>query len=197
MTESSSTDEGTNDEREQVKRAKQRDAAIWGAWYDTYYANLFRYAYARIGSREDAEDLASQVFVEALKGIDGFNYKGRPVLAWLYGIARNLVAQRYRADSRTRTAPLAPAEEPNASAADAVIDRVDIEKALVALTPDQQDVIILRFFLSMSVRETAMILGKTENAVPVLQVRALAALRRQMAEPESVLRELKRRGGND
>lgn len=72
---------GGREESDSVSRAKSRDSSVWAAWYDRYYGNLYRYAYAKLGRREDAEDLASQVFVEALKNIDRFTYRGRPVLA--------------------------------------------------------------------------------------------------------------------
>jgi hypothetical protein len=48
-------------EAEQIVRAKARDSTIWALWYDAYYANLYRYAYVRLGRREDAEDVTSQV----------------------------------------------------------------------------------------------------------------------------------------
>src|SRR5712692_9187588 len=93
------------DEGELVRRAKGREAEVWSQWYDQYYSPLYRYAFSRLSSREDAEDIAAQVFVEALKGIGGYKYRGRPILAWLYRIAHNLVAARYR--KLSRAGPLA------------------------------------------------------------------------------------------
>src|SRR5687768_11958402 len=81
------------DESRLVRRAKERDAAAWSELYDAYYQVLFRYAFVRLRRREDAEDVASQVFLEAIKGIDGYEDRGRPFLAWFYGIAHNLVTQ--------------------------------------------------------------------------------------------------------
>lgn len=184
------------DEAEQVGRARERDSAIWAHWYDIYYPLLFRYAYVRIGRREDAEDVTSQVFLEALKAIHGFTYRGRPVLAWLYGIARNLVAQKVRQDARASKATATlMTDETQPGHAEQVLAHIDLTRAIARLTRDQQDVLAMRFFLSMSLRETAEALGKTENAIAVLQVRALASLRRHMSKEAVSSIISSRRGG--
>ena len=84
------------DEAELVKRAKARDASVWSMWHDQHYPFLYRYALSRLASAVEAEDIASQVFLEAIKGIDRYRYQGRPILAWFYGIAHNLVSRRFR-----------------------------------------------------------------------------------------------------
>jgi RNA polymerase sigma-70 factor (ECF subfamily) len=172
-------------ESELIQRAKERDASAWATWYDRYHLILFRYAYAKLGRKEDAEDLASQVFVEALKSIDRFSERGRPILAWLYGIARKLISAKLRQEARASRANVSLSTLPEERRGpEAVLDRIALREALRQLTQDQQDVIILRFFLSMSTREIGEILNKTENAVSVLQFRALNALRRQLSPEE-------------
>jgi len=169
-------------EAEEVRRAKARDGATWSAWYDRYHPSLYRYAYARLGRQAEAEDVAAQVFVEALKGIDSFSYRGRPVLAWLYRIARNLVVDQIRRNVRHQNAwdrLVFPSEsDPSAEQA---IEALALREAMNHLTGEQREVIILRYFLSLSTREVAALLGKNEVAVFSLQARALAALRRHLA----------------
>ena len=172
-------------EAEEVRRAKARDGATWSAWYDRYHPSLYRYAYARLGRQAEAEDIAAQVFVEALKGIDSFSYRGRPVLAWLYRIARNLVVDQIRRNVRHQNAwdRLVAPSEPDPGAAPAV-EALALREAMNHLTGEQREVLILRYFLSLSTREVAALLGKNEVAVFSLQARALAALRRRLSSEE-------------
>ena len=71
-------------EEDLIKRVKERDEDAWARLYDLHYLSLYRYAFARLRSREEAEDIAAQVFLEALRGIDRYTYRGKPMLAWLY-----------------------------------------------------------------------------------------------------------------
>ena len=173
---------GVPDERDLVKRAKERDASAWASLYDSYYPVVFKYVLARLPSPEDTEDVASQVFLEALRTIDGYASRGKPLLAWFNSIARNLIAQRLRQRVREkRDEGVIDPGSASSGMSDEIIERLDLAKALTAITPDQQDVIVLRFFLVMSIKETSAILGKSENAVAVMQVRAIAALRRHLS----------------
>ena len=83
-------------EAELVGRAKARSPEAWTEIYNTHYRAIFRYVKARVFDETTAEDLTSAVFVGALKGIESFRYRGRPLLAWLYRIARNVVASHQR-----------------------------------------------------------------------------------------------------
>jgi len=172
------------EEAELARRAKTRDPAVWSAWHDQYYALIQRYAYSRLRSNEDAEEVASQVFLEAIKGIDRYSYRGRPILAWFYGIAHNLVARRHR--DRAREKLLADVEGATAARApdneEATLSRLVIHTALEKLKPEHREVLVLRFLLELPTREVAAILGKGEPATYSLQVRATGALRRLLKE---------------
>ncbi len=168
-------------EADQVRRAKERDAEVWALWHDQYYSLLYRYAAARLLTREDAEDVAAQVFLEAIKAIDRFQYRGRPVLAWLYGIARHLVSQR-----RRQAARISADSDPEASVlgpeADESLRQLALKDALERLKREQREVLVLRFLLDLPTRQVAAAIGKSEAATYSLQVRALAALRRALSE---------------
>ncbi len=169
-------------EEDLVRRAKARDEEAWSQLYDLHYPSLYRYAFARLRSREEAEDLASQVFLEALRSIDSFSYRGRPILAWLYRIARNLIADDMRRKVRKeRVANLANGEDGYAPGADASLETMELLEAISHLTLDQQEVLILRFFMALPAKSAAQLLGKNETAVFALQVRAIGALRRILA----------------
>jgi RNA polymerase sigma-70 factor (ECF subfamily) len=171
----------TTDIREEdlVRRAKDRDDTAWSELYDLYYPCLYRYAFARLRRREEAEDIAAQAFLEALRGIDGYSYRGKPLLAWLYRIARNLIADQMRHQVREDRASQRISErEDYAPAADESLETMELLEAISKLTIDQQEVLILRFFMSLPAKATAQLLGKNETAVFALQVRAIGALRR-------------------
>lgn len=163
-----------------IKRIKDRDEDAWSELYDLHYANLYRYAFARLRSREEAEDVAAQVFLEALRGIDRYTYRGKPLLAWLYTIARNLIADHMRYQVRKTRASHLQIIDGYAPAADHSLDSMELLDAISKLTRDQQEVLILRFFMALPARATAQLLGKNETAVFALQVRGIASLRRIM-----------------
>lgn len=168
-----------------VEEAQAYSQDAWAHIYDRHYPKMVQYCYLRTGNRAGSEDLASEVFLEALKGIRGYQYRGVPLSAWLYRIARNLTADFVRRNARKPTVPLG--EEPDHSqlqtpdAADSSALRHDMRAAILQLTEDQQQVIILRFFQGLTHEETAAIMGRRGGAVRVLQNRALSALRRLVA----------------
>jgi RNA polymerase sigma-70 factor (ECF subfamily) len=168
-------------QRELVALAKQRDSATWSSIYSQHYDAVYRYLYGRLGRREEAEDLAAQVFLEALQSIDSFVDMGRPLAAWLFGIARNLANNSLRRDKRIGpTDSLDDEVELNAPGLPGGLsaDSMDLIAALDGLTKEQRETIVLRFYVGLSARETGQVLGKNENAIYALQVRAIAALRR-------------------
>jgi RNA polymerase sigma-70 factor (ECF subfamily) len=171
-------------EAELVRRAKLRDPQVWAAWHDENYALIFRYALARLRNREEAEDLASMVFLEAIKSIGGYTYRGRPVLAWFYGIARNLVSKRLRERGRQQVWGRDEADEgPMADSHEAaVVDRLWLLSVLGSLKDEHREVLILRYVLQLPTPEIARVLGKQESAVYSLQARAVQALRRTVDE---------------
>jgi RNA polymerase sigma-70 factor (ECF subfamily) len=162
-----------------VRRAKSGDDGVWCHLYDQYYPFLFRYAFYRLRNREDAEDVASQVFLEAVRQIDRYEQRDKPLLAWLYGICRNLTAARCRQQGREKATNaslqvITPLEDNGAG----LTDQFALEDALMKLTDDQREVVMLRFREGLSSREIAEVTGRRETAVYSLQVRGVARLRR-------------------
>jgi RNA polymerase sigma-70 factor, ECF subfamily len=157
-------------------RALERDA--WAELYDRHHTQVWRYAYGRTSSRDSADDLAAQVFAEALASIHRYRYKGRPILAWLYAIARNLVSKHLR---RARREAPESNIEPSGDSPDERLDSMVLADALGRLTKEQREVVVLRFYAGHSTREIAAAMGKREAAVYSLEVRAMGALRRQFA----------------
>ena len=171
-----------------VERAKDRLPSAWAEIYDAHYRKLYRYCYARTNNEGTAADLASKVYLEALESIDRYVYRGRPLLAWLYRIARNVVSDHLRAMQREMQAvqQAATLQEPHdPGPASQVGDRQDLQAAFQHLTEDQQQVIALRHSAGLTTAEIAQARERSERAIYSLEVRALAALRRLLVpEPQ-------------
>jgi RNA polymerase sigma-70 factor (ECF subfamily) len=178
----------SNEEAALVERAQQGDPAAFSEIYDRHQPAIYRYISFRVGGTAAAEDLTSEVFVRVVGRIDRFKYRGRPLLAWLYTIARNLVTDHHRRVGRHTVTPLdearpAPGEGPEARA-ERHLAELGVVRALGALTEEQRQVILLKFVEGMDSAEMAGLLGKTVGSVKALQHRALAALRRAMDAEE-------------
>ena len=165
----------------EVARARAGEPVLWEQWFHRFYPRLFRYAYIRLRSRVEAEDMASQVFVEALRGIAKFQYTGRPVLSWLYRIEHNLIYDRLASQSRQPKIT-----EPGADAVDTRLESmatsIDLRNAIQTLPDEQRQVIILRYFMALSAQDAARIMRKTSTAVYSLQARALVNLRKHLVD---------------
>jgi RNA polymerase sigma-70 factor (ECF subfamily) len=172
------------DERTLLERAKQYDEAALGALYDLHAPRIYAYIYRRVGDVHLAEDLTGDVFVRVIRAIQSEQFWHTSFRAWLYRIAHNLVVDHFR--RKTPTDDLALAERVAATGDDPVTtvdDRLSgqrLQEAIAHLTPDQQQVLALRFGEGTTARETAEVLGKSVGAVEALQHRALSALRRIM-----------------
>lgn len=172
----------TEDEARLIQRAKEGDPAAFAALYDRHRPAVYRYVYYRVGDVATAEDLTAEVFVRLVEKVDRFIYRGRPLLSWLYTIARNLIADHWRRSGQAIIVPLdeqlaTDAGNPEEAAERGLVQR-RLAAALTHLTDDQQQVIILKFIEGLDNAEVARTLGKPVGAVKSLQHRALAALRR-------------------
>jgi RNA polymerase sigma-70 factor (ECF subfamily) len=159
------------------------DAAAWRQLFDENYDRIYRYAWARTGNVADAEDIASSVFTEAVRGISKFEYRGSPVVAWLFRIAHNESADLLKRRARTPTSTLESDDALVAPAGDGLAARAEwreVADAIGALKEDQRNVLQLRLVEGHPVKDVAAMLNKTEGAVKVTQMRALQALRKRL-----------------
>jgi RNA polymerase sigma-70 factor (ECF subfamily) len=155
------------------------------AMYEEYFARIARYAYIHIGNRHEAEDLAEDTFLRALESLKTYRERGVPVQAWLFKIAHNLVVDHLRKKTRRQTLPvddcLTAGGEDAEVVAETKIEVERVKKAMKELTPEQQEVISLRFFGGFTSKETAAIMDKNDGAVREMQRNALIRLRRLLA----------------
>ena len=167
-----------------LRPARTGDPAALAAVYDEYHPPIYRYIYRLIGEVEIARDLTSEVFRCFLQAIRNGGGPERHLSAWLYRTAHNAVVDHYRRRERQQHLPL---DEGLVSAADDPAEMAErrrsaaqVRAALQHLTPDQQQVIVLKFLEELSNEEVAAILEKPVSAVKSLQHRALAALHRHL-----------------
>ena len=178
-------------EQRLVEAASRGEESAIEALYRTHFDTIYRYVFLRLGSPGAAEDVTSQVFLGMLRGLGRYHDEGRPFVAWLYGMARKQVAFYQRSQSRAPGAvDLDAAEElvaqsagPHASAEEREL-RVAITQALGKVPEGQREVIMMRYILSLSIAETAAIIGRTEGAVKQLQLRGLATLKTLLRHEE-------------
>ena len=177
----------TYDEAHLIGLAQQGDAEACTALYERHYDAVYRYCYCRVGDAGLAQDLTADVFVRMVDKLHTFQVRGRPLLAWLYTIARNLVTDTHRQNGRAIHLPLDSASQlaskSNGDPVRGVERRLQAEclaAALGHLTEEQRQVILLKFIEDYRNGQIAGMLGKSEGAVKSLQHRALNALRRAL-----------------
>lgn len=170
-----------------VAAARELQEDAWAEVYARYAERVYAYIYFRVRDRHVAEDLTADVFVRAITGIKSFEWRGTPLLAWLYRIAQNVTIdfrkQSARRLSRESGGEAAEAEDGNDQLA-GVDERNDMLQAIQMLTDDQQQVLILRFYGGLSSEQVAQVVDKPVTAVKALQARALRALRRTLGPGE-------------
>lgn len=165
------------DERLLVEAAK-RDPARFAELYQRNVYQVYAYVSRRVDTREEAEDITSDVFHHALANLKAFEWRGAPFAAWLIRIAAHRIVDRWRSTARETGNPVVkdpedPKDEPMAE----IEQRAALFQLVKHLPEDQRRVLILRFVEEKSIREIAQELRRSEGAVKQLQFRALEKLR--------------------
>src|SRR5436305_7289638 len=186
MTEASTRTQPTSQEmRALVARAQNGDREALEELYLLHFDRIYSYLHMSVGNRHDAEDLTTQTFLKMLESIKRFKFHTAPFSAWLFRIAHNLAMDHFRANRRWQPEEDVPEPEPpqeSAAEEEALesIGRQSMLELIEGLSPEQQQVLTLKFVFNFSNGEAATILGKTEGAVKSLQHRALASLQKQL-----------------
>ncbi|HNU93921.1 MAG TPA: sigma-70 family RNA polymerase sigma factor [Bacillota bacterium] len=169
------------------------------AIYERYFDRIYRFAYSRLRSAQDAEDVTSAIFLKLCKSLDSFRGEAK-FSTWIYTVANNAVMDSVRrrrpsvsldADLRIDGDDSVPREieddapGPDDRVADADFARYVYSK-LDALPPAQRSVIELRFFMELSYQQIADQLGVELGTVKSRLNRAIAALRSLVSTEEEV-----------
>jgi len=171
----------TSDETILVQRAIGHDAEAFGRLYDIHVDRVYRHIYYRVGNEADAEDLTQQVFLKAWQAIGSYKKMASPFIAWLMTISHNLVVDFYRTrkdkthlEAEVLSDDSAPDPE---QVAEASFEQQRLQKAILQLGGDEQQVVILRFIEGFEFAEIASLLKKKEGNIRVILHRALVKLR--------------------
>lgn len=181
----------------ETNRALQRDLDLvastqggdrdaFGSLYKAHVAEMHRYLLRHLNGRQEAaEDIGAGAWLRTLERLDTFQDRRLPFKAWLYTVFKNyLIDEVRRLPSNRRVTVISleavPETQLIASTRDfGKVEAIDeVEPALHRLTPDQRNVVTLRFLDGFTTTETAEALGKTPEAVKKLQARAFAQMRR-------------------
>jgi RNA polymerase sigma-70 factor (ECF subfamily) len=188
-TEDAPARESTEHVRELVARGQQGDRDALEELYLIHFDRIYSYLHVSVGNRHDAEDLTTQTFMKMLEKIGSFKWQSAPFSAWLFRIAHNLAMDHFRSRRRWQPEEEVPEppgeEEPSAElTAMQTIGRESMLKLIEDLSPEQQQVLTLKFVFNLPNAEVAAILEKTEGAIKSLQHRALVSLQKQIHQQE-------------
>lgn len=147
------------------------------------YAPAVR-GYLRGHGVPEADDVLSEVFLQVARSLPRFRGDEDHLRAWVFTIARNRAIDGHRRRSTQPALADVPVPEGVAPTHDDPVDP-ELLAALAQLTPDQREVVVLRFVADLPLEEVASITGRTEGAVKSMQHRALAQLARILADPVS------------
>src|SRR5580765_6703982 len=177
-----------DDMRALVSRAQSGDRDALEELYLLHFDRVYSYLHMSVGNRHDAEDLTMKTFVRMLESIGRFRWQSVPFSAWLFRIAHNLAMDHFRANRRWQPEEEVPepiGSEQLSAEVEAMrsIGRQSMLQMIEDLSPEQQQVLTLKFVFNFGNGEVATILGKTEGAVKSLQHRALASLEKQVEQP--------------
>lgn len=174
------------DDIQLLKTAQGGDADAFGELYERHAPRVFRYLYAHLGSRLDAEDLTEEVFIRVWRTLSNYQEQGVPFLAFLFRVARNAMIDHYRKNSQSgqevsidEMAITDHGTGPGEMVM-AMLEHQQLKQTLMRMREDYRMVLALRFLSELTPDETAVVMGRTAGAVRVLQHRALAALRTLM-----------------
>jgi RNA polymerase sigma-70 factor, ECF subfamily len=167
--------------------AAQRDPREFGGLYELYVDRIYRYAYRRVGTHHDAEDVTSQTFQQALQALPNYEWRGLPFGAWLFRIAANVINRRGRSSGReiavedvTVFSHFEVSDDDPADHLSRGEDAAELVAAIRLLPPDQQRVLVLKFSHGLKNREIGDLMGRSEGAIKQLVHRALTNLRGRM-----------------
>lgn len=174
-----------------IYRIKRGDEEAFILFYREFFPKVYKYAYRRVKTKEIAEDLTQETFLKIFKGLKNFELKeGLMIDMWVYAVERNVIRDWFRKNTGFEILPLEEGFEskllpllsdPYSTAENEYVKEI-LRISLNAIPAQYKEVIEMRFYMHMSIKDISLKLSKTEGAVKVLQFRALKALRDKIKE---------------
>jgi len=155
---------------ESILKAATTNPAKFAPIYEKYYIAIFKFVLQRVENEQVASEIVSDVFAKAIFNLKKYKFKGYPFSAWLYRVAYNEIATKFRKKQKQRTVNI-PDESWNLFSNDEdeendiAIDLQKLKICLPKLKPNEIELIEMRFFEERPFKEIGEILGlTTENA---------------------------------
>ncbi len=167
-----------------MERARRGDPDAWEQLYRRAYPRLVAYARRKLATHEQAEEAVSETMVRAMGLVGRYRPGAAGIEGWLFGIARNVVLETYRAGARLRpvdpvglaASPVSDQPDPEHAVLEAE-ERVLVARAFDRLSPQDRDLLELRVLGGLDAEQVGQLTGKRAGAVRMAQSRALARLR--------------------
>jgi len=170
-------------EEQVIERAKLGDKTAISTLYEKHVDQIFRYVAYRV-PENDAEDITAEVFVRMVESLPKFEYRGAPFEAWLYRIASARVADFHRKRGRRQVDEISDTmSDDNPLPEEKMLEKQEqkqLREALSQLSPEDQQILILRFVERKSHEEVAEIIGRNPAAIRTAQHRALKKLAKNL-----------------
>lgn len=178
------------DDNTLLQQARRGDKQALAALYRRYLEPIYQFARLRVNDPQLAEDITSTTFFKLVMGIKEGKGPNRNVRGWLFKVVRHEIYRVY--GSTQQSLPIETLDQwvaddsaPNPeSQVMQQADRQTLRDALAKLSPDQQEVLLLRFDQQLSLQETADVMDRNINTIKTLQLRALQKLRQQLQQAQ-------------
>lgn len=166
----------------------------FGLLYKKYFQQIFNYCLRRLGDVTTAQEITADTFVDVMKDLAKFNYRGAPFSSWIYRIANNNINSHFRKKKFVFFSQLFKDNEinipDNQSLEEEILEAEKelnkfndfklIQSEILKLDIKYQEVIILRFFENKKLAEIGLILNKNGNTVKSLLKRGVEILKRNL-----------------
>ena len=159
------------------------DASAFTELYNYYFPRIYNYVHYRVADFHTAEDLTSQIFEKLFSKLKYYQPEKAAFSTWVFSIARNIITDYYRSQTRNRVTSLDTTME--LIDADSSLDDIvafnetqqQLRKALASLNQRERDIIALKFWSGCSNRDIARFVGISESNTGVILFRAMRRLR--------------------
>ena len=169
-------------ERALVDRARDGDREAAGALFERHWPRAWRIAFAITGNRAHADDAAQVALIRALSALERFD-SSRPFRPWLDRIATRAAIDQLRRSGPVPVENVPEWADPSVDARDGTDLADSLMAGVMQLAPDRRVVVVLRYWVDLSVEEIADVLGTPPGTVASRLSRALAELRKRIEVP--------------
>jgi RNA polymerase sigma factor (sigma-70 family) len=165
------------------EKISESTSALFARLYEEFLPKVYRYISYKVFDRQEAEDLTSIVFDKALTKYQSFNAEKAAFSTWIFSIARNAVIDHFRAKKTRQNLPLeavATVRSEDPSPEERLIAGEEsklLRDCICRLSPQEQEIISLKFGAEMTNREIARTTGLSESNVGVILFRGVRRLR--------------------